>query len=98
MRKITQILILAILILVGCNQEEYSTGAVLEEAWEKFNLESYMIGVSDAKISIVLNGGGSHGEEINELRAFLIENLSEMDKEIYDIDIQAILRLDHIKN
>lgn len=80
--------------MAGCNvNQSYSTGSVLESAWEQFDLDSYQIDETSSTIWIVVN----YDTDVTKLRKFLVENLSEMDKEIYKLDIQKVLRLDNQK-
>lgn len=88
MRKIAISLSLIIVITlisfyVYINElKSYSTTSVLESAWDKFDIVSYQIGITDPTIWI-----GIEGSDEKELQQYLKQNLSQSDQNRYDIEI-----------
>lgn len=77
------VVFLLIIFLNDIEEEPYSTGSVLEEAWDKFGLESFYVGVTNPVLYIKIDENTSE----TELRTYLEQNLSQSYLEYYTIDI-----------
>lgn len=78
------VVVFLLIIFMNVNIEEpFSTGAVLDEAWDKFGLESFYVGVTNPVLYIKIDENTSE----TELRTYLEQNLSQSYLEYYTIDI-----------
>ncbi|MEC1262088.1 hypothetical protein P9D34_16990 [Bacillus swezeyi] len=86
-KKLVGVLILALFLFLFNTATQVSnqktTKEVLDSAWDKFGLVSYMIGDTDPTISI----GMDETKSEERLREYLDQNLPQEAKEKYDIEI-----------
>lgn len=79
--------ILFILFTNNIKSQSYDTRIVLENAWDKFDLNSFQIGKTEPIISIRLNESKNKKENEKKLLEYLDKKLSREDKEHYQIEM-----------
>ncbi|MEK3936100.1 hypothetical protein MKY41_12295 [Sporosarcina sp. FSL W7-1349] len=80
------LLFVVIFAFIGYAQKEpYSTEKVLQSAWDKFELESFQIGVSDPIIWVEI----AEGENEEDVRKYLEKELSKPDLKKFQINIKT---------
>lgn len=87
--KITLAMCLTLLFVLFTNNiksQSYDTRTVLENAWDKYDLNSFQIGKTDPLISIRLNESKNKKENEKKLLEYLDKELSKEDKEHYQIE------------